>query len=278
MASKLEYAQLSANVYRGSTHPKNRIGIPLGWREFTVAGAERLLEDPASGFESRAYQNTSTGEIVISYAGTDTEQVLQDILIADGGTGLGFTTAQLKQAAEFYTRVKQAAGGNTISVTGHSLGGGLAALVGVFFDVNAMTFDPAPFRAAAKISNRNDIVTYLQGKQLPIDPMLTSYTTGQNISIPGIIPFSVIEIPTTISREPRVSAVAVQGEFLTGQGQNDIRDKLRIYGAGQYDLIKHGNADTAAVDGFKNIDPFTLHSMALMNMMNKNGVRHHFTI
>ncbi|MCA3027794.1 MAG: DUF2974 domain-containing protein, partial [Rhodocyclaceae bacterium] len=267
MATKLEYAQLSANVYRSSTSPANRIGVPRGWQEYVVAGTERLREDPATGFEARAYRNTSSDEIVISYAGTDTKQVLEDILTTNRGLGIGETVAQLKQAAEFYTRVKQAAGNAPISLTGHSLGGGLAALVGVFFDVDATTFDPAPFRAAAKESNRNEIVSHLLGKQLPIDANLVSYSTGFEVPIPGILPFSFIKVPTTIARESRVSAVAMQGEFLTGQGQNDIRDKFRIYGADKFELVTHGNADTAAIAGFQPISAMTLHSMALMTAM-----------
>lgn len=40
-----------------------------------------------------------------------------------------------------------------ISFTGQSLGGGLVALMGVFFDKPTVTFDPAPFRRAASLVN-----------------------------------------------------------------------------------------------------------------------------
>ncbi len=66
MATKPEYAQLSANVYRTSTNAKNLVGIPQGWREYSANGQVFEVTTASTGFESRAYTNGS--EIVISYA------------------------------------------------------------------------------------------------------------------------------------------------------------------------------------------------------------------
>lgn len=41
-----------------------------------------------------------------------------------------------------------------ITFAGHSLGGGLAALLGVFFDETAVTFDQAPFRNSANFAKK----------------------------------------------------------------------------------------------------------------------------
>lgn len=45
-----------------------------------------------------------------------------------------------------------------MSFTGHSLGGGLAALMAMFFDKQAVTFDPAPFRKT--IESKTTLVWY----------------------------------------------------------------------------------------------------------------------
>jgi hypothetical protein len=89
----------------------------------------------AAGFYAIAYKNTTTGETVISYRGTDFNGSLfhpfvdskkggSDLL---NGYGLAFgstTSAQSVLAAAFYDAVNPGAG--TVTLTGHSLGGGLA--------------------------------------------------------------------------------------------------------------------------------------------------------
>ncbi|MFO0701086.1 MAG: lipase family protein [Nitrospira sp.] len=65
-------------------------------------------------------------------------------------TGAG--ADQLRQAAEYYLQVKAANPNVTVTFTGHSLGGGLAALMGVFFGKQAVTFDQAPFANSAELS------------------------------------------------------------------------------------------------------------------------------
>jgi len=112
------------------------------------------VRDDSSGFEARTFQKGA--EVVISYAGTNPDDGIlppgpdntANILL-----GLGFSSEQLVQAAKYYLQIQADVTANnpnaTISFTGHSLGGGLAALMGVFFGKRALTFDQAPFAQSA---------------------------------------------------------------------------------------------------------------------------------
>lgn len=75
-----------------------------------------------ASFYAAAYQDAS-GAIVISYRGTDDPTFGADLNAWTGGAG--FQTEQAEMAAQFYYQVKQAHPGATITLTAHSLGGGL---------------------------------------------------------------------------------------------------------------------------------------------------------
>lgn len=116
MITNLDYAILAMDAY-------NRAGDGLAL-ELAVIGTFSLgaAKDEGSFF-AQAYSSGS--DIIISYRGTDN-------IIGDFFTGwlqgTGFLTSQAQKAAEFYRQVN---GGSietnpNITLTGHSLGGGLA--------------------------------------------------------------------------------------------------------------------------------------------------------
>jgi hypothetical protein len=144
MADRNTYALLSARVYDASTDV-NKIFVPTGWTELP-----ELVDNGLSGLYARAYRNDATGEIVIAFRGTDTtlsEGTLQD-WETNISLGLGIPDGQVVQAMEFYESIKATYGSN-VSFTGHSLGGGIASLMAVFFDKQATVFDEAPFQLTA---------------------------------------------------------------------------------------------------------------------------------
>ncbi|MDP2784201.1 MAG: DUF2974 domain-containing protein, partial [Sulfurimicrobium sp.] len=128
MATTIEYALLAGASYYDTRFAINRFPLPQNW-----SYVSRAQQDLTTGFEASAFTNGS--ETVISYAGTGTAIDW----LANAGLAAGTGSAQLLQAAEYYLQVK--ATGANITLTGHSLGGGLAALIGVFFGVEAKTFD-----------------------------------------------------------------------------------------------------------------------------------------
>jgi hypothetical protein len=169
----LKLAVLSAAAYRRGRSESNRID-PAGVAEVLPESMidDRSILNGGTGFEARAYR--VDGRIVIAFAGTETAQV-EDIR-ADVLLAVGKIEGQLKKAAEFYTQIKQRYGSDIV-FTGHSLGGGLAALMAGFFDKPAVTFDPAPFRLAATTANADKLAAHLKTVFGPahVDPDLSTY-------------------------------------------------------------------------------------------------------
>lgn len=163
MATNIELALMSGDAYESTRGEINRFPVPTGW-----VAVKHETQD--SGFEAVAFVRDGTTlatstEIVISFSGTDPNN--SGLLSPDGRTNgalaAGTWADQLMQAAEYYLQIKAANPGATITLTGHSLGGGLAALVGVFFGVPAQTFDQAPFAKTAWFM-APDTMAYLVGQ------------------------------------------------------------------------------------------------------------------
>ncbi|MBL8491185.1 MAG: DUF2974 domain-containing protein, partial [Rhodocyclaceae bacterium] len=155
-----DYAFLSLASYRDKRDPANQIFPTSEWK--ALPGVLGHVAD-GSGFEAVAYRNTRTEEIVIAYTGTDE---LADWWTNIGGFTGAWPTGQIMSAARFYAAVATANPGASFTFTGHSLGGGLAGLIGVLFDRPAYTFDPAPFRASANNDTRAAIRDDLNSKAL----------------------------------------------------------------------------------------------------------------
>lgn len=113
------YALMAGSAYVSNRAVENLFPVPQGW----VAFKHRTLD---SGFEAVSFTNGS--EIVISFAGTDPNSPRD--WVADYRLAEGKVSSQLLQAAAYYMEVRALYGNDvTISFTGHSLGGGLAALL-----------------------------------------------------------------------------------------------------------------------------------------------------
>lgn len=130
MATDIEYALMAGHAYRTTRNEINWIPAPQGWTPyFPVPDPTTASAFPVTGgFEAVAFTNGS--EIVIAYAGTHFPDASGD-WAANFGLAFGTGSIQLTQAADYYLKIKAAApAGTKITLTGHSLGGGLAALVG----------------------------------------------------------------------------------------------------------------------------------------------------
>ena len=135
LALAVNYAQLSAAVYDAGTSKEMNVE---GWKR--IKGMGQIGE---SGFKATVYISEARKEIVIAFAGTqDAKDWVTDI------AALMATPAQYKEAKDFTSKtVKKIAEkyGNDykITVTGHSLGGGLAQSVAANYGLDAYTFNAA---------------------------------------------------------------------------------------------------------------------------------------
>ncbi len=134
MADLYEFAVMSqqAREPNGGTPP-------AGWTLFVPP-----TEGASTGFQGVAYRNTQTNEIVVAFRGTELTQ--GGDLQSDLQIGLGNVPAQYADAQAFYTRVLGEAnakidGTYTVALTGTSLGGGLAQLLGAQTGLTTATFN-----------------------------------------------------------------------------------------------------------------------------------------
>ena len=239
MPDLLDYAALSAYVYGNVRGDLSVNPMPSGWTQIAYYPGGGI-----DGFTAGAYRNGVTGEIVIAYKGTDTGlNTMADIagtvddMLTDLALGAGLGSTQLFHAAQFYEEVKALNNGiaNNITFTGHSLGGGLASVMSVWFNRPAKTFDEAPFEVTA------------------LNPLLmaavSAYLGGLGYSDSDLVKFSFTYLWNYAVRESHVAHYYTQGEFLA-----DLRAAWPTV---------MGSDSPIVIGGGETIDGLTLHSMNL---------------
>lgn len=223
MATIIDYALMAGASYIDTRLPINRFPIPTGWNLVS-----RNPQDNTSGFEAATFGNSTTiatsTDIVISYAGTydiPSNPLTNPDMLADAGLGFGTGSVQLLQAADYYLQVKASApAGAHITLTGHSLGGGLAALIGVFFGETAVTFDQAPFAQTA-LFQAQLLLNYLSAETTGSGAPL--YTAVQLKGLTNFIQQQ--QANGGLPNSGLVTNINVQGEFLSGVPWN-IADRI----------------------------------------------------
>lgn len=124
------------------TKPKK---VFLDGAEYTVFGYK---DDPVTGFQATAYQNTKTNEVIIAYRGTDTGHLLTGVQDAavDATMVRDRINPQEAEARAFTQQMLDKAHSRGISkdqitVAGHSLGGTLAEIEASKFGLHGVTLN-----------------------------------------------------------------------------------------------------------------------------------------
>lgn len=254
MITDLQYALMAGRAYQSTLNPSgiNFFPVPTGWTESFHVPNSPVFTPSSSGFEAVSFSR-GTGadeEIVISYAGTDGLFTVDNF--ANLGLATGFGAAQLNDAARYYLQVRQEHPDATITFTGHSLGGGLAALMGVFFGERAVTFDQAPFAKSAELSAvRPDVAANLK-----------NYLLGQGYSEGDLSRLTNFmqerQVIGGIPNTDLIKAFSVTGEFVSSTAPFNTFSAI-----GTAIPLMHGPADWFG-------SSFDLHAQSLLTTFIQN--------
>lgn len=125
--------------------------MPAGFSRLSAAqmptGFDRSrLVDVRSGYFSALYRNTDSGAYILANRGTEGPEKLD--IRANVLQAFGFESGQYTRAMENARALRSALGGQNLSFTGHSLGGGLASAQAMITGLPATTFNAAGLNAA----------------------------------------------------------------------------------------------------------------------------------
>ncbi len=210
-------ALLARDVYAGDG------GAVGGWSVVSAAELAGLgvagspLHDGQTGFAARLYVHPGHGYI-LAFRGSD-EPV---DWIGNLRQAAGLPAPQYRQAVELATEVSEALGPRLVGMTGHSLGGGLAAVASLRTGVAAVTFNAAGVRNATlerlgiardvrdlaaesghvrRYTVDNDILTELQEHTVRTRTVLPD-PIGHRIRLPDPDPLSFLQRGVPVVRLP----------------------------------------------------------------------------
>ena len=223
------------------------------WTAFT--DATYRINDTTTGFMARVY--TRGSEVVISYCGTTDENLL-DWTQGNLPAGTGLRAPQVLQAAELYMKAASDPqfAGKSISFTGHSLGGGLASLMAVWFDRPATVFDEAFFsKSADSMVITNWLRSELTAKGYTLPSALLTCQTDTSLISQATNNWD--PSPTRLLRQAQVRNTFIKGEVLSVISSGILNNLGYIYGDGkaqQPDGTRYGNYTPAEQHGSDVID------------------------
>ncbi len=182
MATCLDYAKIAYAAYFKSKaqyydEPAGHMvddWVVQKWENGTVFG---------DGFQGGIWQRGN--DVVVGCCGTNTKQlkVLAD-MSANIRIGLRILPNQCTSARGMVRAAKKIAGGRRVSVCGHSLGGGLAQVIGVWEDVPFVTFNAPAMKHVINAAHGNIVKPMMMART--IKAMSADDAQGVNFRIRGL--------------------------------------------------------------------------------------------
>lgn len=138
--STRELAAMAADVYAPGTAPPPGWELATGTELAAIGLTENMLSSPQSEFRAEVYTRDIAGQTsyVVSFRGTQSGSDWA----ANLKQGAGFQTDHYNRALEIGRRVIVPEGAR-VTLTGHSLGGGLASAASLAAEIDAVTFNAA---------------------------------------------------------------------------------------------------------------------------------------
>ena len=199
MDKALTHARLAREVYENIDydHPENNQEID-GYKPVSAERAKEILgkdwkyflnQDEDNGFYATLFEDKN-GNVVVAYRGTDVGAGINDIK-EDVVQALGISSDQYDASVDLAKQVKEAKNEGAItgevSITGHSLGGGLATAAGSRTGYSTYTYNAAAvhdktYERNQMEKNTNHIQSYIGTK----DP-LNAVQDNREIVLPGAV-------------------------------------------------------------------------------------------
>lgn len=138
--STLELAQMAQAVY-------GEVGPPQGWTQATaeqlaeIGLTEGMLSSPTSEFRAEVYVREIAGQTSYTVAFRGSTPTSSD-WVANGRQAVGLETDHYNRALEIGESLIVPDGAR-VTITGHSLGGGLASAAAIAAELDATTFNAA---------------------------------------------------------------------------------------------------------------------------------------
>lgn len=141
MITLMEYAQIANEVYEASRGVSCSIDgfecVPgMAVDDASVFNGGSLL---SSGLQGRVFRKTATGDCVIAFKGTKPSMVSD--LTADLKLVFEGIPRQAYEAINYAIVWKRGLGAAPVTMVGHSLGGGIAQIVGITTGIRFVTFN-----------------------------------------------------------------------------------------------------------------------------------------
>lgn len=189
-----EAARMAAHVYGDKKNGILTGGWKVSGRDFGLTKQD--LNNSSTGLKSQVYERTIKGKTEYTYATAGTEASWKDVG-ADVKQPLGLSQ-QYASAADNAEKISLALGKTELTFTGHSLGGGEAALNGLLTDRKAITFNAAGVSDITKVVEGNwktpfksesNIEAYIMAtdplnKAQDLSPIMPNVNGNRNYLIP----------------------------------------------------------------------------------------------
>ena len=198
---------------------------------FKMSSKLEYLEDTydeKTGTSATAFRDKDTGEIILSYTGTNLESGLKefykDVIKTDvGEIGFGSGSTHYEPAYKFYEKIREKYGDN-IMLTGHSLGGNIAQRVALKYNVQkTIIYNPAPLYVPLKQLTEKAAVLF---KETVMDMLLSRYGVSLRDAIAYPMEFfknSVLNLLGDESEERKIenSVKTFTGQIVTIRSEYD---------------------------------------------------------